>query len=732
MIFHHEAAGGLLAVGRERTRLRHFGFELHIVWGGSLALMAGSLLLSPPATAQDAVIEELPEVVVEGASIALKPAKSKAKVKTRNASSGANAGVPAQQDDATGDDSDGSVEGLGPGQASGLEDQQFGSSHATFQADGTAVSVVTRRELENQQVRHVSDALRSLPGVSVSRTGAFGALTQVRIRGAEGNHTLVLIDGIEANQSGDGEFDLSNLDADDIERIEVLRGPQSSLYGSGAIGGVINILTRDGKGPLRIVARGEAGSFNTKDGYLSLSGGNDDFHAIASLHLRDSGGFNISATGDEDEGNELAAFSFRGGVKVFENFKIEGTLRHVSKDGERDDENTLVGPGVPAPQFDTGSHFSSDIWLYGLEGKLALADGKWQHSWRVDRNETRNFDLLANPLFGGEFPEEYEAVRDRYRYTTTYELSSGVNPSIRHFLTGLAQRELESFTAFTDDGIERDRERTSFAGELRGEYWKALFLNASVRRDLSDEFGDFTTWRVAGAYAFSSVPLRLHASSGTGLKFPSLFEQFGRVPSFFVANPNLIPEESFGWDAGVELTLLNGNAVVDVTYFDSEVDNKITGLFAPVNLAGASTRRGIEVSGRVRVIEGLTLGLSYTHLTAEEFGGVEEIRRPRHAARVDVNYAFDDGRGNLTLSGRYNGDMQDEAIDGFFSPVRVTLDDYFTVNAAASYKVSDNVELFGRVENVFNEEYREVFGFEAAPVAAFAGVKVRLDAGGER
>ena len=162
---------------------------------------------------------------------------------------------------------------------------------------GSAVTVVTGEELRAQQVRTAVDALRSLPGVAVSRSGGIGNFTQVRIRGAEGNHTLVLVDGIEANNIADGEFDFSNLSAEDIERIEVIRGPMSGLYGSNAVGGVINIITRRGKGPLTVTVRSEGGSFGTRDMAVRAAGGNDNAHLAVSYHWRDTDGFNISPSG---------------------------------------------------------------------------------------------------------------------------------------------------------------------------------------------------------------------------------------------------------------------------------------------------------------------------------------------------------------------------------------------------------------------------------------------------
>ena len=208
---------------------------------------------------------------------------------------------------------------------------------------GSSVSVVTGAELEAQQIRHVGDALRSLPGVSVSRTGSFGGLTQVRLRGAEGNHTLVLIDGIEVNDPTNGEFDFSSLSTDQIERIEIIRGAQSGIWGSNALGGVINIVTRNGVGPLKLELTGEGGSFSTVGAGASLSGGTKGFHGRISYNERRTEGFNVAPFGSEEDGSDLKVFSLNGGVQITDALSVSVLLRNSRKTGDRDSEGGGCG-----------------------------------------------------------------------------------------------------------------------------------------------------------------------------------------------------------------------------------------------------------------------------------------------------------------------------------------------------------------------------------------------------
>jgi vitamin B12 transporter len=533
---------------------------------------------------------------------------------------------------------------------------------------------------------------------------------------------------VEVNAaSTDGFFDFSNLDADEIEQIEVIRGPQGGLYGTGAIGGVVNIITKAGKGPLTFRARGEGGAFNTRDGALQLSGGNDRLHGSVTIQGRTTDGYNISTFGSEDDGGRLSTFAFRGGVEVVENLNLDGTLRMSTNRGDRDGFGVLNGFLGPV---DEGSSFAARLWVGRLQATLDTLDGDWVHKFHVSGTETDTQDTNASG-FGSPFLHNIGRA-EKYGYSSTYQLVTPDLPGVRHLFTGLVERERQTFEQPTDaTAIDRERHTTSFAGEVRGEYYDTMFFTANVRHDDNDFVDDFTTWRTAGTVKVPQTPFRLHASVGTGVKYPSLSELYGSFTGFS-PNPDLTPEEAFGWDAGVQTTILSGRASVDVTYFDTELTNEIDfreiapNTFEPFNREGESTRRGVEVAARYLVGNGLTLGAAYTYLYAREDNGAEEIRRPPHSGRLDVNYAFDGGRGNVNVVTIYNGATQDNAsLNRMTEPFseRIVLDSYWLVNVAASYETSPGVTLYGRIENVLDQDYQQVFGFETAGIAAFAGVR---------
>lgn len=560
----------------------------------------------------------------------------------------------------------------------------------------------------------------------------------MRIRGAEANHTLVLIDGVVANDTTTGGFDFSDLSAENIERIEVLRGPQSGLYGSNALGGVINIVTKGGKGPLEMTARTEAGSFGTFDYALRASGGNERAWGSLAYHERHSTGFNVAPFGVEDDGATLKSVMGKGGVQIADGLILDFTLRYSDKRGDRDTEGGIVN--TLAVQVDDPARFKSTVFLGGVNLRWDTFDGAVTHVLRATRNETTTGDV--SPTFLSNNISETM----RYGYLGTWRFGTPALLQMNHALTVLVEKEDEAFTPLSDlaDGLTRERGRLATALEYKGDIAQRLFFTGNIRHDDNDTFRDFNTWRLAASLKLPEVGLRPHASVGTAVKLPTMFENFGSIPFFFTPNPNLQPEESKGWDAGVELSLWKGRAIFDVTYFEQDLQNKING-FVPgpggtntaTNTPGTSLRDGIEVSARLQLTPTLIVSGAYTHLTAVDSAGLPEIRRPRDSGRVDLTYLFDHARGSLNLSALYNGAMPDTAfrIDGFFfgfpltTPVRTTLDDYWLINAAASYKVMPGVEVFGRVENLLNEKYQEIYGFNTPGIAGFAGIKLTF--GGE-
>ncbi|MCH9809020.1 MAG: TonB-dependent receptor [Alphaproteobacteria bacterium] len=595
---------------------------------------------------------------------------------------------------------------------------------------GSAVSVVTAKELEERQVRSVADALRTVPGVAVNRSGSVGGLTQIRIRGSENNHAKVLIDGVEVSSTTNGEFDFSGLLAEEIERVEVIRGPQSGIWGSNALAGVVNIVTKSGKDqPLTATASAEGGSFASRQLAASVRGGNQYGHGAVSIVDSRTNGFNISPFGDEADGAERRNIRARAGINVAPWLSFEGVINKQDNTADIDGFGAAPGarPGDFAVAFDQADSVSiTDVLSTRGTAKLSLLDDKWVT--KAFANFARNGVETIDPFFNSTNDSE----RKKHGVVSSLTVEQNVLGGLKHTFVGLYENEKQSFETNAAVG-EFERTIKSVAGEYRGAFGRQVFVRGAVRGDDSDAFGQFTTYSVSGAWQIPGIGTRLHSSYGTGVVFPTLYEQFGVIPGFFIGNPDLDPEESRGYDVGIEQAFWGRRIVADVTYFNQNLENEIVSSFfgPPANLGEESKREGIEVTGRVTPIDGLTISGSYTYLDASGGDGLAEVRRPEHAGSANVSYAFLDGRALINLGVVYNGKMDDFAFDAFtFAQSQVTLKEYTTVNLAAHYDVTDNVRLFGRVENLLNEDYQEVFGFESAPVAAYGGVKFKL--GGER
>ena len=589
---------------------------------------------------------------------------------------------------------------------------------------GSAVTVITAEQIERQQVTSLADALRQAPGVALSRSGPLGSQTQVRLRGAEANHTLVLINGIELNDpSGASEYDFGNMLASDVERIEILRGPQSALYGSEAIGGVINIITKQGKGPVIAVGMAEAGSFAT--GRLSghVQGGGERYNfSVGATNLRTSG---VSVAPKSEGNTELDGDSNKTlnvsfGFQPLENLQIDLFGRLVQSRVETDPQPFVAGVIGTVD----GNEVTDTLQRTGrARAKYTLFDGRWEHiagaAYHTDQADSLT-DGLVNFTSKGE--------KTRLDYQTNLFLKSPDFANAKHTFTLLAERETDSQkTASAFGGSDLEITNHGLVGEYRVSLFDRLFLSGSIRHDLNELFDDATTYRGTVAYLVQESGTRLHGSYGTGVKNPTLFELFGFGPNF-IPNPALQPEKSEGFDVGVEQSFWDDRGLVDLTYFNSRITDLIdgSGLFA-FNRAGTTRIQGIEVTGSLEPLENLKLSGQYTYTLSEGTDGAQLVRRPRHTGSVNAAYAFLEGRARLNLAVNYNGDQQDFQFSNFFADRRmVTLGGYVKADLTASYSLSERVELFGRVENALNQDYQDVFGFSNPGIGAYAGVKIRL------
>ena len=569
-------------------------------------------------------------------------------------------------------------------------------------------SIITEAEIAARGQQYISDLLRSLPGIAVNTSGPSGGLTQIRMRGSEANHVLVLIDGVEVANPSSGEFDFAGLRAADVLRIETLRGEQSALYGSDAIGGVINIITRAGSAQKGWRASIEAGSRETLEGQIS---------AVIPL-----GG---------------AALSLNGNAFTTEGYDISGL------DGEKDGSksrnlniglnNVEVGGLTLSAKFGTSrldTQFDEDATFDGRLNDTASETTTHSETARIDaRFELAGFsNLITSHMVDTDtdtragFSTRSKGARHGINWAAekTFGKSS---------FTALAEAEHESYSIipnFTEAEAEPENWSYALAGDYRYNAGP-LSLTASARHDINDLFEDATTWRLGGGYAFEGFGGRLRASVGTGVKNPSLIELFGFFPaSRFSGNRDLQPEESLGFSLGYEQEL--GDLNVSVDYFRSDLKDEITTQFDPttfastvVNLATESTRQGVELEARWRVSDQFFARGSATFLDSEQ-NGTEEIRRPNFTASASMTYRPSDAL-SLTATLDHNGNQRDTDFGTFQN---VTLDAFTLLGLNAAYEVNDIVTLTLRGDNLRDEDYQEVFGYSSPGRAIYAGVKANF------
>ena len=571
----------------------------------------------------------------------------------------------------------------------------------------SAASVITETEIAARGQQYVSDLLRSLPGVAVNSSGPAGGLTQIRVRGSEANHVLVLIDGVEVANPSSGEFDFSGLRSEDIVRIETLRGEQSALYGSDAIGGVINIITRAGSTREGWRASVEAGSRETVEGQISA------VLPIGSAALSINGnafntdGYDISGLDGEDDG--------------FQSRSLNLGLNNIELD-----DITLsakFGTSKLDTQFDEDSDF---------DGRLNDTNSETTVTTETARIDAR-FDIAGvSNLITAHMVDTDTDTRAGFS-TRSKGARHGINwAAEKEFgdssFTALAEAEHESYSIipnFTEADAEPDNWSYALAGDYRYNSGP-ISLTASARYDINDLFQDAATWRLGGGYAFEEFGGRVRASIGTGVKNPSLIELFGFFPaSNFTGNPDLQPEDSLGFSLGYEQKI--GDLNISVDYFRSELTDEITTIFNPdftstvINLETDSTRQGVELEARWNISDQLFARGSATFLDSEQ-NELEEIRRPDFIASATLTYRPIEDL-SLTASLDHNGSQLDTDFGTFQN---VTLDAFTLLGLNAAYNLDDHFTLTLRGDNLLDEDYQEVFGFASPGRAIYAGLKANF------
>jgi vitamin B12 transporter len=585
------------------------------------------------------------------------------------------------------------------------------------QAVASSLTLITADDIAARQAPALTEVLKDVPGLNLVQTGGPGGQASVFLRGTNSNHVKALIDGIDVSDPSapTGAVDFGQVLTPDIARIEVLRGPQSGLYGSDAIGGVINVITKEGQGPAKVTAELEGGSFDTFNQNGGVSGSSGGLHYAATVAHLYSGATPVTPT-------ELLAPGERRIDDRSDNLTASTKLGY--------DITAGFGLGLVARYGDSQVRFTGDDFLTGFPDASQ------------SQTDTRRYDVRGTAhlkAFGGRFDQTLGVA---YGSTATTEASPD-NPT--SYFTGDRvkvdwQGEVKLVTGETlvlgaeheRDGI---RQPISANSSLDSGYAELVSnpvtnLNASlaVRYDANSGFGGQATWRFAPTYLIAATGTKLKASVGTGFKAPTLSERFQDFPAFgFFGNPDLKPETSTGYDIGFEQGLLQDRRLsFGATWFHNQVRNLIDNNadFTSYANVGRAHTEGVESFVAVRPIDTVSLRLDYTYTEAQDDVLHEELlRRPKNKWTLDARWqatsrlSFD--MDVLSVGDRVDGNRQ-------FTIPRLTAPGYTTADFAASYDVTGQVTVYGRVTNLADARYQNPVGFLQPGRGVFAGVRARF------
>ena len=586
----------------------------------------------------------------------------------------------------------------------------------------SSVTVITAPEIEARQDRSLPDVLREVPGLSITQTGGAGGQSSIFLRGTSANHTKVLLDGIDLADPStpSGAADISKLLADDIAQVEVLRGPQGALYGSDAIGGVISITTKSGEGPLKLAAGAEGGSFDTFNQWGSASGSEGAFHYAVTLQHFHAGEtpvtpLNLLQPGERrnDDFYDNVTATTKLGYDVAPNFDLGLVGRYTNSlgkiTGDAFDFTTFAS--FPSP---TQTRIETLQYQSRATAHLVLWDGRLDQTLGL---------AYGHSISATQDPDNGDSRQIGDRLKLDWQGNVGIADG--HTLVLGAETARDALHPGLSFGFPSPLSRgiTTNAGfaEVQSDFGGGFFNSASIRYDDNSRFGDKTTWRVAPAWAIGDTKLK--ASVGTGFKAPALQQLYGT----FGGNVNLKPETSFGYDVGVEQSFLGGALIGGVTWFRNDVKNLIVSGPAPafqlMNIGRARTD-GVESSLDWKALETLTVRASYTYTDALDAAThLALLRRPRHKASLGADWQ---ATGDLSLNATllYVGPQIDGNRD--FSIPRLKMPDTVTLDLAASYRLTENWSVFGRIENATDTNYQSPDGFLRPGIGAYGGIKVNL------
>ncbi|MEQ8202421.1 MAG: TonB-dependent receptor [Smithellaceae bacterium] len=572
-----------------------------------------------------------------------------------------------------------------------------------------SVTVATEKEIQRKGRQTVVEVLNDVPGVNINQNGSYGGSTSVYLRGTSNAHTIVLLDGVRVADpiSSDGKVNLADLPTNNIERIEVVRGNQSVLYGSDAIGGVINIITKKGKGKPTISAGFEGGSFQTFKENLSFRGGTEKIDFSASVSRLDSQGVSKADVEPNPEMDYYNNTNFsvnlngritdktRAGVSFYHN-KSQSDLDTTGGIDAYETQYSAITTTSANIEQDFTKWWTSILKVSNTDSKRKyFKDGPGSYAGIVQFFESSYKGNIKTASWQNNF---FMGDKDTLTVGLDYTHETGSQQYEQTFLNDVMARTKSAFIQNKWTPVENAN------------------ITVGVRSDHHQQFGQETTYKVAGAYLFEKLGTKVRASYGTGFHAPSLYQLY--EPNY--GNTNLAPEKSKGFDAGIDQSLFGDKVNLSATYFRNDLDNLIVwdwGTSRYANVQQARTE-GIETSATWRPLTWLSLNANYTYLDAKNDTTQKQLTyRPHHTAGGSVNIRPID-KLNWNVSMQYVGKRYRDTSNNYTMPA------YTIYSTAVSYDVTKWMQLTGRISNFTNEHYQSIYQYGEPGIGFFGGIKL--------
>jgi vitamin B12 transporter len=581
---------------------------------------------------------------------------------------------------------------------------------------GVALTVVTGEDLKTYNYSTLDDAFRNIPGVNVQASGGSGKLSTMSIRGANSSQVLILVDGVRVSSPTVGQTDLSDISPDLIERIEVIRGPQSTLYGADAIGGVVNIVTRKGAGPFYASVENQGGNYDTLHNKISLGGAYRIFnYSLSASHLESNGQF-------RNDNSNVNAVSGRIGVSLPFDSSLAFVYRYNKSDTGVPVKSVFPPPQPVDPIINPNAKQQTETTVMSLEGKTRPVEW-WESRARISRyTNNQGFQDPVDPGFDFDsaFRSQVDVERREAEWLNSIFLGKWSTTTV-----GFGYRHEEG----NDKGVFRTARHVPwvlFEEQLR--FFARLFVTGGFRIEDDSVFGRATTAQGSVAFVIKETGTRLRGSAGTGFRAPTFNDLF--FPDF--GNPDLLPERSRSWDVGVDQSLWQNRIRLKLSYFATTFSDAIvccvplpTAPFGgPVN-AGRARSKGVEASGEVDILPSLVASFAYTYTDADNLSTNRPLARiPRNAGSVGLTW---EPISRLSLFAQvYVVSRQFDSYGDIYNSGHTRVDAGGTYRLLDRFGWLQRLELVARTQNILNEKYAEVHGFPALGANFLVGLRAEF------